>query len=186
MKIQGALAHTDFNIKMMPYTETIYMEGDKKLSASGFYLLLTRKYVPYIWLYFAPCFLMVLTSWISFSVSYEAVPGRLGLLLTLLLMMINMINSISLNTPKSDSMCPLIVWIVISVLFVAFSLFEYFLILFSIKFRGDEKKRDGKKFGNDQMKSWALKLDKASYYFFPSFYLFTVGIYVCWVGMKLF
>ena len=90
----GHLLHRDFLIELLP--------SNKTNATIGFYLVLVRKSGPYLWLYFAPCFLMVLTSWISFAVSIESVPGRLGLLLTLLLMMINMNNSLSAIIPKSD------------------------------------------------------------------------------------
>ena len=126
--------HPDFNLEILPSNQTSVLKAQDLISVSGFYVVLHRKYDSYLWLYFAPCFMMVLTSWISFAVSFESVPGRLGLLLTLLLMMINMTNTISASIPKSDRICPLITWIFISIVFVILALVEYFIILLTVKF----------------------------------------------------
>ena len=61
---------------------------------------------------------------------------RLGLLLTLLLMTINLNNSATNKIPLSDKICPLIQWILISMLFILFALLEYFLILVVLRFGG--------------------------------------------------
>ena len=84
--------------------------------------------------YFIPCSVMVVVSWMSFSVGVEAVPGRLGLLITLLLMLMNHTIMVAKQTPHSDRICPLIVWIGISIIFVVVALFEYFVILTMLKF----------------------------------------------------
>ena len=101
---------------------------------SGLEVVLVRKSRTYLYTYFYPCSMMVVTSWVSFSVKAEVVPGRLGLLLTLLLMMINLTNSASKIIPGSDSLCPLILWIWLSIGFVGVALLEYFVILTSLKF----------------------------------------------------
>ena len=59
---------------------------------------------------------------------------RLGLLLTLLLMTINLNNSATGSIPTSDGICPLISWILISMVFILVALFEYFLILVLLRF----------------------------------------------------
>ena len=61
---------------------------------------------------------------------------RLGLLLTLLLMTINLNNSATNKIPLSNKICPLIQWILISMLFILFALLEYFLILVVLRFGG--------------------------------------------------
>ena len=60
---------------------------------------------------------------------------RLGLLLTLLLMTINLNNSATDKIPPSDKICPLIQWILISMVFILVALVEYFLILVVLRFR---------------------------------------------------
>ena len=119
------LVNSEFNINI----------GDKKIAGfAGFEMVLTRKPQVFVYTYFCPCSLMVIVSWVSFSVKADSVPGRLGLLLTLLLMLINLTNSAASNIPGSDSMCPLIVWIWMSIAFVMVALVEYFVILTIMKF----------------------------------------------------
>ena len=123
---------------------------------------------------------MVCTSWVSFAVSIEAVPGRLGLLLTILLMLINMNNSISQTIPKSDGICPLILWILISIIFIVFALVEYFIILTSVKFGSQETKvatKKRRKVTSAQIQMWATSLDKTSLMVFPLAYFFSVLIF---------
>ena len=59
---------------------------------------------------------------------------RLGLLLTLLLMTINLNNSATEKIPPSGKICPLVQWILISIVFILFALFEYFVILVVLRF----------------------------------------------------
>ena len=116
-------------------------------SRCGFQVEMVRKTGVYIYTYFVPSGLMVIVSWVSFAVRVDAVPGRLaivnvdpvplirlGLLLTLLLMTINLNNSASGSIPPSDGLCPLISWILISMVFILVALFEYFLILVLLRF----------------------------------------------------
>ena len=109
-------------------------------SRSGFQVMLKRKTSVHIYTYFVPCGLMVIVSWVSFAVSVHAVPGRLGLLLTLLLMTINLNNSASNSIPKSNSICPLIGWILTSMAFILIALLEYFVILVLMKFGNKVRK----------------------------------------------
>ena len=109
-------------------------------SRSGFQVKLKRKASVHIYTYFVPCGLMVIVSWVSFAVSVDAVPGRLGLLLTLLLMTINLNNSASSSIPKSNSICPLIGWILTSMTFILIALLEYFVILLLMKFGNKVRK----------------------------------------------
>ena len=109
--------------------------SDGKIEArNGFRMKMTRKTTVYIYTYFVPCGLMVVVSWISFSINVDAVPGRLGLLLTLLLMTINMNNSAAQAIPTSEKICPLIIWILLSMWFISFALFEYFALLLLVRY----------------------------------------------------
>ena len=51
--------------------------NSRKKTLSGFFFIMKRENKVYIYTYFAPCMLMVITSWISFTINYDAVPGRL-------------------------------------------------------------------------------------------------------------
>ena len=169
--MNGHLKHPDFLIELVLCNKT--------QDVSGFDLILKRKPETYILLYFFPSFMMVVTSWINFAVSFEAVPGRLGLLLTLFLMMINMNNSISTKIPKSDSACPLIIWILICTVFIILALLEYFMILIKVKYGKMNKKIKAKdKSEKEIVKDWILVLDKTSLTLFPPAYFFCVLVFV--------
>ena len=63
---------------------------------------------------------------VSFIVPPTAIPGRLGLLLTLFLCMVNTLNSVSRYSPKADSgPTMLIIWIVICICFQLCAILEY-------------------------------------------------------------
>ena len=78
-----------------------------KLYELGFYFNMKRIHNVYMYTYFGPCMLMVITSWISFNVNYDA--DRLGLLVTLLLKLINLNNSVSSTIPQSSKVTPITV-----------------------------------------------------------------------------
>ena len=124
------------NLTSSEYEITLTRASNSGLdnSRSGFQVRLKRKSAVHIYTYFVPCGLMVMVSWVSFAVNVDAVPGRLGLLLTLLLMTINLNNSASNSIPKSNSICPLIGWILTSMAFILIALLEYFVILVLKKF----------------------------------------------------
>ena len=176
--MNGDLKHPDFLIELVL--------SNKTRDVSGFDLILKRKPETYILLYFFPSFMMVVTSWINFAVSFEAVPGRLGLLLTLFLMMINMNNSISTEIPKSDSACPLIIWILICTVFIILALLEYFMILIKVKYCKMNKKVKAKDKSEEEiLKDWILVLDKTSLTLFPPAYFFCVLVFVVVSYMKM-
>ena len=188
VKLYQNLSHPEFQIGIVPFLRETIEKGNIAVSVSGFSLLIQRKYFPYIMSYFTPCFMMVLTSWISFSVNYEAVPGKLGLLLTLLLMLINMSNTISQTIPKSDTVCPLILWLFISTLFVIFALFEYFIILIRVKFPGHcrvEAKMTLKAEKSKTDNMMALAMDKAALVLFPVGYSICIAVFCAWLLLKL-
>ena len=120
------LTSTEFELSLEEATESNV--------TTGFRVRMVRKTAVYIYTYFVPCGLMVIVSWVSFAVDVDAVPGRLGLLLTLLLMTINMNNSAAQAIPTSEKICPLIVWILLSMGFISFALFEYFTLLLLVRY----------------------------------------------------
>merc|ERR1711892_791007 len=164
------LFHPEFHVWVDQFNHTSVRERKKYVPVSGFYFVMFRKPTPFIYSYFAPCTLLVITSWISFAVKFDAVPGRLGLLLTLLLMMINLSNTVSRSIPKSDNMCPLILWIVMSIIFVALAILEYLIILITFKFfRSNKTTERGESCLN--IGDFALKLDRVALVVFPFSYL---------------
>ena len=109
------------------------------------------------------------------------VPGRLGMLLTLFLMLVNMSSSVSQTIPKSDSVCPLVAWILLSIVFVFCALLEYFVILLRVKFRGSLTRISAKTPDSSEDKkveNWAKKLDMASLALFPPVYLLAAMVFI--------
>ena len=49
-------------------------------------------------------------------------------------MTINLNNSATEKIPPSGKICPLVQWILISIVFILFALFEYFVILVVLRF----------------------------------------------------
>ena len=120
------LTSTEFELSLEEATESNV--------TTGFRVRMVRKTAVYIYTYFVPCGLMVIVSWVSFAVDVDAVPGRLGLLLTLLLMTINLNNTATAAIPSSQTICPLIAWIQLSISFITLGLVEYFVILLMMRF----------------------------------------------------
>ena len=171
------LKNSEFLVSMEESSDTEI----KNVSVVGFDLKIKRKEGSYLYEFFAPCLLMVVTSWASFTVKPEAVPGRLGMLLTLFLMLVNMSSSVSQTIPKSDSVCPLVAWILLSIVFVFCALLEYFVILLRVKFRGSLTRISAKTTDSSEDKkveNWAKKLDMASLALFPPVYLLAAMVFI--------
>ena len=163
----NTLTHPDFKI----YIRRLRESDD---SYTGFMFILHRKPQLYVYSYFIPSTLLVITSWISFSIKPEVVPGRLGLLLTILLMLINLNNAVATTIPRSDGLCPLTSWIFVSIIFVAIALTEYFWILTTLKFHNPDKVEDMKK---DDVGENILKMDKKALFILPSLYFLFLFFY---------
>ena len=218
LPLQDKLSSTEFTV-------TVENSTDIK---NGFKMKMARQTTVYIYTYFIPCGLMVVVSWISFSVNVDAVPGRLGLLLTLLLMTINMNNSaaqaivvtiiITTNTisflstfnkmiifnkittqaiPTSEEICPLIIWILISMGFISFALFEYFALLILVRYDKEvslfflsfssffhfylqvkAKVEPAKKETSDKTRRRILLMDQFSLFTVPVVYVLVVAIFI--------
>jgi len=90
-------------------------------------ILMTRKGG---YIIIGPPALLVLVSWVSFLVPKEAIPGRLGLLLTIFLCMVNTLNSTQRTSPKSGGNASAIIqWIISCLIFIILAIFEYAWIL---------------------------------------------------------
>ena len=79
---------------------------------------------------------------ISFLIPPEAIPGRLGLLLTLFLCLVNTLNSVARETPKaSGATTALADWIISCKVFVLAAILEYAVLLFMGRRASLRKKR---------------------------------------------
>ena len=172
------LLHPDFQIEGRKFEGLNVAINKKNVSMAGFHLLMKRNPELYIYAYFIPCSLIIATSWISFAVKHDAVPGRLGLLLTLLLVLINLSNTVSRSVPKSSTVCPLVLWIMFSIVFVTMALLEYFIILLNIKFSKKNRVNQSQDEMLKHFTGWALKQDRIALTLFPFTYFIVVIIFL--------
>ena len=111
----------------------------------------------------------------------EAIPGRMGLLLTLFMCLTNTLNSLAVNSSKSGGlMCALMTWIMICLGFILLALAEYSWILFHFKYQPVNEQAKDK---NERKTSeYASKcLDKRMLLVLPP--LFTTVAVVFWVSV---
>ena len=72
-----------------------------KLAYAGFRMTIARKPMSYLLNYYLPSALFVIVSWATFVIPVDAIPGRIGLIITTLLSLINIANSAFSNSPNS-------------------------------------------------------------------------------------
>ena len=66
-------SHPEFITRIEDSKETEVKINNETVKIAGFNFIIGRKITTYIYSYFLPCFLMVLSSWISFAVNFEAI-----------------------------------------------------------------------------------------------------------------
>ena len=81
---KGFLLETD-NI-----TTSAYSPLYGHINPFGFSVTMTRQLEPYIYQYYIPCAVVVLTSFVSFIISFTSLPARVSLIVTLFLTLTNM------------------------------------------------------------------------------------------------
>jgi len=109
-------------------------------AACGFQVSLQRKQMQYQIQVYLPSFMFVVTSWVSFLIKPEVVPGRMALLVTLFLVLINIFNSVREQAPISSRLNAVDLYLVVCVFFVFSALMEYAAILMLLKKRRKPKR----------------------------------------------
>ena len=84
--------------------------SNQRFSITGFRIILKRHYSKYLYIYYLPSTLFVITSWVSFLIPPEVVPGRMALLVTLFLVLINIFNNVTAITPNTEGMTAISSW----------------------------------------------------------------------------
>ena len=111
------------------------------LPAFSWEIHLKRLLLPYIFKTFVPMTTLVMTSWISFLIPPESVPGRSGLLVTLILVLTTFHLHGLDQSPLISSITPLLIWSEICLAFVFFAFLEYSCILFFLRFPNEGKNK---------------------------------------------
>ena len=112
----------------MNYREDLQPEP-ANYSVAGFELHLHRHFLPLMLNYYLPTSLFVCSSWISFLIPPDAIPGRMALLITLLLCLVNILVQVVSHSPSSDFLTPISIWLMVCVSFVIFALLQYGCLL---------------------------------------------------------
>ena len=111
----------------------------------------------------------------------EAIPGRLGLLLTLFLCAVNILNSTQRSTPKSGgTMTAIMQWIMACIGFIILAILEYAWILSHNKYMKSNKVSQNRKRAKQEAKSGDLskRLDKLMLFVFPPvFFIFAIAFW---------
>ena len=76
------------------------------------------------YIYYLPSTLFVITSWVSFLIPPEVVPGRMALLVTLFLVLINIFNNVTNVSPNTEGMTAISSWMLGDKIQVVKVLFE--------------------------------------------------------------
>ena len=74
-----------------------WISSSKTYSIVGFEIVFQRLTENIIWTYFFPSILVVSTASISFIIPPNAIPGRMGLLVTLVLVQVDLVRSLSVS-----------------------------------------------------------------------------------------
>ena len=133
---------TDTNLDYTYKIEAMHQENvtclNSEFSIIGLKLTFHRQFQKHLINYILPSFIFVISSWISFVIPPEIVPGRMTLLITLLLVLINLFGTIIRSQPHTTTPTVLVTWTLFCMMFVIGALLAYAGILYYI-FRLDTK-----------------------------------------------
>ena len=110
----------------------------------------------------------IMTRQVSFLVPYDAIPARVGILLTLSLCAINTLNSVVANSPKSGgSATALVKWNWVCFGFIVMAGLEYSWILCFKKYMSSTKVASGKGRRKSTLEERSKRLDLYMLTVFP-------------------
>ena len=92
---------------------------------------------------------LVMTSWISFLIPPQVVPGRSGLLVTLLLVLTTFHLHEFDQSPLISSVTPLLIWCEICLAFILIAFLQYSYILYCTRFEKDIKRKNKRRVGRN-------------------------------------
>merc|ERR1712013_481143 len=137
---------------------------------AGFAFHLSRRWTRYIFIYYLPSSLCTITSWASFLINPQVVPGRMGLLVTLFLSLTTLlISTISSSPGVAVGITALTAWIIIQYVFIVAAIIAYAALLAYIRFID----------GTESKKIISAKtMDKTFIFFFPLIYITICSLYL--------
>jgi len=141
-----------------------------RYSQTGFIFQLSRRWSRYIFIYYLPSGLCVLTSWASFLINPQVIPGRMSLLVTLFLSLTTLlVSTISSSPGVAVGITALTAWIIIQYVFIVAAIIAYAALLAYIRFID----------GTESKKIISAKtMDKTFIFFFPLIYITICSLYL--------
>ena len=104
-------------------------------------IVFKRRASYYIFQMYIPCVCITALSWVSFWVNHEAIPARVGLSITTVLTISYMRGSVNADMPRVSYLKSIDYFLLVSFVFIFFTLIEYVLVLkYSRKRRALAKK----------------------------------------------
>ena len=82
---------------------------------------------------YIPSSLFVILGWLSLFIPQSSVPGRVGMGMTTILTLTAMFNGVRQNVPRVSYVSYLDIWMVMCVIFVNCSMFEFVVVTFMTK-----------------------------------------------------
>ena len=125
---------------------------------------------------------MLINLQISFVLPMDAIPGRIGLLLTLLLCSINIFNSTETKYPKNSF--AIVDWILSCIIYITLPLLEYAILLGYKKYKtpahvnGKDSRRERYIQKIEKLSKW---VDKLMLIIFPP--TFTIFAVLFWIEL---
>ena len=96
---------------------------------------LKRRWTRYLFIYYLPSALCVFTSWASFLIKPEVVPGRMSLLVTLFLSLTTVLVATITSSPRVGvGISALTAWILLHYVFIVAAIAAYAFQLVSTRF----------------------------------------------------
>ena len=170
--------------------------SDKYWDTCGFNIDLIRNREQILCQVYLTTILLVIASWISFTVDPNCIPGRMGLLVTVLLVIINLFIGVRNSSPGSNGLNAIDIFLIVCIGEVFAALLEYAIVIrytsSQIKLN-DESEKNPVKLGTkpvSKLNGWILQktkeyiisspritLDTISLYLFPAFFVSFLAIY---------
>ena len=164
---------------------------DKYWATCGFNIDLTRIRAQILCQVYLTTILLVIASWISFTVDSGCIPGRMGLLVTVLLVIINLFIGVRNSSPESNGLNAIDIFLIVCIGEVFAALLEYAVVLRNTTKLSDKSETNPVKLETkpaSKLNGWILEktveyiksssrtnLDTISLYLFPvSFISFLV------------
>ena len=104
---------TEYACSVRSFQRQRTFDLNQTYSTAGFELILERNFLKYIISYYMKSGLLVASSWISFVIPPDVIPGRMDLLITLLLALINLSGTVIDKRPSTKNTTILEIWMFI-------------------------------------------------------------------------